>query len=132
MLCWHGSLRRLVAGFWVVLLLPQPSAAQSPVGACADTPKPTWCAAVAGVRPAGWLAQHRSEVMARQGVVTTSQPLAAQVGLAVLQRGGNAIDAGVATAAVLNVVEPMMVDSSRRARTVCQHGRLPRPSWLNG
>jgi gamma-glutamyltranspeptidase / glutathione hydrolase len=47
--------------------------------------------------------------MARHGMVVTSQPLAAQAGLRVLMQGGNAIDAAVATAAVLSVVEPMMV-----------------------
>jgi gamma-glutamyltranspeptidase/glutathione hydrolase len=49
----------------------------------------------------------RSPVLAKHGMVATSQPLAALAGLRVLMDGGNAADAAVTTAAMLNVVEPM-------------------------
>ena len=70
----------------------------------ADTPPPAaGIKAVPGSRAQGWLAQGRSEVLARHGMVATSDPLAAQAGLEILRQGGNAIDAAVATGAVLDV-----------------------------
>jgi gamma-glutamyltranspeptidase/glutathione hydrolase len=98
----------LVALLFTVLC--RPAVAQAPkMQGCESTPQPAFCSAVRGVRSEGWPAQSRSEVMAQHGMVVASQPLAAQAGLQILQHGGNAIDAAVATAAMLNVTEPMMV-----------------------
>ena len=52
--------------------------------------------------------QGRAMVISRRGVVSAENPLAAQAGASVLAHGGNAVDAAIATNAVMGVVEPMM------------------------
>ncbi len=48
----------------------------------------------------------RSEVIATQGMVATSQPLATQIGIDILKQGGNALDAAIAANAALGLMEP--------------------------
>src|SRR5215468_2592600 len=94
-------MKRAAAAVSVVVLIAvatlATSAAQSPNAfgvPSAEQPQPgAAIKAVPGSRAQGWLAQGRSEVLARHGIVATSDPLAAQAGLDIMREGGNAIDA---------------------------------------
>jgi gamma-glutamyltranspeptidase/glutathione hydrolase len=52
--------------------------------------------------------QTRSMVISRNGIVASESPLASQAGVRILEQGGNAVDAAIATNAMMGVVEPMM------------------------
>ncbi len=81
---------------------------------------------------------YRPLIIGRRGAVAANHPLAAQAGLLALRAGGNAVDAAVATAAALAVVEPMMsglggdgfyqVFEQATGRAVVFNGTGPAPS----
>ncbi|HEU5088579.1 MAG TPA: gamma-glutamyltransferase, partial [Roseiflexaceae bacterium] len=77
-------------------------------------------------------ASRRSVVSTTNGVVATSQPLAAMAGLRMLLAGGNAADAAVATAAALNVVEPMSTGIGGDAFALVFNTRSGAVQALNG
>ena len=64
------------------------------------------CSVFAADRITGRAFATRSEVFAQHGMVATSQPLATQIGLDILKRGGTAVDAAIAANAALGLMEP--------------------------
>jgi len=78
------------------------------------------------------LRSERSCVLARRGMVATAVPVASAAGVEMLARGGNAIDAAIAAAAVLSVVEPMMTGVGGDAFALLWSAREGRLVGLNG
>ena len=74
----------------------------------------------------------RSNVLATRGMVATSQPLAAQAGLDMIKAGGTAADAAVATAAMLNVVEPISTGVGGDCFALYYDARSGEVTALNG
>src|SRR5262245_63561670 len=120
-------------------------ALQTPAPALRDA-SASRSATASAERPDQWFSNvpvGRSVVRASHAMVASSQPLASTVGLDVLKRGGNAVDASIAMAAVLNVTEPnmtgvggdafMMIYSSKTKKLegLNASGRAPRALTLD-
>ena len=75
---------------------------------------------------------YRPVVMGRNGMVCSGHPLASQAGIALLQRGGNFADAALATAAALNVVEPLMSGIGGDGFIMVYRKDADRPEVCNG
>jgi gamma-glutamyltranspeptidase/glutathione hydrolase len=86
----------------------------------------------------GAAAATRPVVTCSNGIVAAAHPLASQAGLQILMKGGNAVDAAVATAAVLNVVEPdfssiaaggvMLIYDAKTQKIACINANAPNPA----
>ena len=94
-------------------------------------------------RITGQLFSTRSEVIAENGMVATSHPLATQVGIDILKKGGNAIDAAIASNAAIGLMEPtgngiggdlfaiIWIEKEKKLYGLNASGRSPKNLTLN-
>lgn len=87
---------KMIAGIWSVWMLIMGTALAAPP----ENPKP-------GDRVMGQYFETRSPVLARNGMAATAQPLASQIAIDVLKKGGSAVDAAIAANASLGLMEPV-------------------------
>lgn len=110
------------------VLLPAPAAAEKGAAGAAQVAK-----SADPTKPLPWnVPVGRSAVRAMNGMVSSSQPLASQVGLEVLKKGGNAADAAIAMAAVLAVIEPGMSGLGGDAFALVYRAKTGEVRALNG
>lgn len=83
-------------------------------------------------RPGNNAQQSRSVTTATNGIVATSQPLAAQIGLDVLKQGGNAADAAIAASAAIGLMEPMSCGIGGDVFVIYWDAKSKRLYGLNG
>ncbi|MDQ7034397.1 MAG: gamma-glutamyltransferase [Anaerolineae bacterium] len=77
-------------------------------------------------------ASRRSMVLGQRGMVAASQPLAAQAGLRILRDGGNAADAAIATAAMMNVTYPAATGIGGDCFALYYDAKTKKVTSLNG
>jgi gamma-glutamyltranspeptidase/glutathione hydrolase len=92
---------------------------------------------MAGDRPVGAIHATRSDVIAQHGIAATSHPLATEIAIGILKKGGNAVDAAIAADAALGLMEPtscgvggdlfaiVWVNSERKLYGLNASGRSP-------
>src|SRR6478735_8949086 len=104
--------------------------ARVPLASLPPTPTPTRSLSIEFIGPRRFTA--RSEIDGTFGVVASTHWIGSAVGMGVLERGGNAFDAGVATAFALQVVEPHLCGPGGDVPVILYDAKAGRPEVICG